>query len=55
MLPELADPAPSGEPPLGRELSSADTVIGREELVALLQRHELMVEQVSPDAGEMLR
>lgn len=55
MLPELRDPAGAGEPPLGRALSSADAVIPIEELAALLRGHGLLMEQVEPGMGEVLR
>jgi FlaA1/EpsC-like NDP-sugar epimerase len=55
MLPELRDPC-AEEQALTAEFSSADTVLGPEGTVRLLQRHDLMV----PDgdyfrAGELLR
>jgi FlaA1/EpsC-like NDP-sugar epimerase len=55
MLPELRDRDLAREEPLGGELSSADTVIGSEEVLALLRTHELLLEQVAPSAGELLR
>ena len=55
MLPELRDPTLAGEEPLGRELSSADAVIAPDELLALLRKHELLVEQVPAGTGELLR
>ena len=42
MLPELLE-GDGPENPLGREYSSADNVMTREEVAALLERHELMV------------
>ena len=42
MLPELLE-GDRLENPLGREYSSADNVMTREEVAALLERHELMV------------
>ncbi len=55
MLPELGDARRAGEAPLGRELSSADAVIGPAEVEALLRRHELLVEQLEPTGRELLR
>src|SRR5262249_52976736 len=55
MLPELRDPALAGARPLGREVSSASAVVPVEELVELLRRHQLLVEQVPAAAGELLR
>jgi len=54
MLPELA---PSPEPPaLAREFSSADSVIGYEETVALLRAHRLMMDdRFEYEDGELLR
>ncbi len=53
MLPEISS-APRGER-LNRELSSADTVVGLADVRALLSKHQLLVEQVAGDAGELLR
>jgi UDP-glucose 4-epimerase len=53
MLPELACP-PEGEP-VEREVTSADTVVGADEVAALLEQHELLVDQAAPAAGELLR
>jgi len=42
MLPELLEGG-GAENPLGREYSSADSVMTRDEVAELLARHELMV------------
>jgi FlaA1/EpsC-like NDP-sugar epimerase len=55
MLPELAGAGQGTQAPLGRELSSADAVISPEEIEALLRRQALLVEQVAPAGGELLR
>jgi len=55
MLPELQGAGPGRETPLGRELSSASAVIEADAVGALLRQHQLMVDQVAPDAGELLR
>ena len=55
MLPELRAAVPDDEPPVGRELSSADGVIGPDELTELLRKHELLVDQVPGRPGELLR
>lgn len=54
ILPELRDPA---EPPaaLNDEYSSAHGLVEREELVALLKRHKLMIEDVTDLERELLR
>jgi FlaA1/EpsC-like NDP-sugar epimerase len=43
MLPELLDSPKHSEPPLGREYSSADSVMTLDQVVALLEKHKLMV------------
>jgi FlaA1/EpsC-like NDP-sugar epimerase len=54
MLPELAV-EDEGEP-LSRELSSADALVGFEEVRGLLEKHRLLVEQLSgPPNEELLR
>ena len=57
MLPELAANASAAEPPLGRELSSADEVLPPGQVIELLRRHGLLVDQVTaaPASGELLR
>ena len=55
MLPELSAGGGGGGEPLGRELNSADTVVGLPEVVQLLRRHRLMVDQVEPGGEELLR
>ncbi len=56
MLPELSEEAArTGTEPLGREVSSADAVVGAEDVVSLLREHELLVDQVAADSGELLR
>jgi FlaA1/EpsC-like NDP-sugar epimerase len=53
MLPELAG-AEDGEP-VTDEVTSAGAVIDASEVTALLERHELLVDQVAPGPGELLR
>jgi FlaA1/EpsC-like NDP-sugar epimerase len=54
MLPELA--GTDEGPPLERELSSADALIGFADVLALLRRHSLLLEQLSgPPTEELLR
>lgn len=43
MLPELCGEEEAGSSPLGREYSSRDDLMSREQVVALLERHSLMV------------
>ena len=54
ILPELRH-AELQEQPLGREYSSADNLMSREEVVALLARHGLLVEDQMLHQGELLR
>jgi UDP-glucose 4-epimerase len=54
MLPEL-DGEPCGDACLTKEYSSADDVLDLAQTVDLLRRHRLMLEDVDPAAGEMLR
>ncbi|MGQ0525741.1 MAG: polysaccharide biosynthesis protein [Betaproteobacteria bacterium] len=54
MLPELNTGKPERNA-LKREFSSADNVIGFAETVRLLKKHRLMVEEVLPAEGELLR
>jgi FlaA1/EpsC-like NDP-sugar epimerase len=53
MLPELQK-ASEVERPLGREYSSADNVMTKEEVVALLRKHELMIEDKVTYEEDML-
>ncbi len=56
MLPELAErQRGDAASPIARQLSSADVVATPQEVVALLRRHALLVEQAAPGNGEMLR
>ncbi len=54
MLPELAHPDPDAGAPVGRELSSVDALVSEQELVALLRRNELLLEQQAASDGEEL-
>jgi len=44
MLPELRQEEQEAGEPLGREYSSADDLMTREQLTELLRKHKLMVE-----------
>ncbi len=57
MLPELHEGTRPSEPPLEKELSSEDTLVGLEETVALLERNRLRVEDVAgaEEGEELLR
>ena len=55
MLPELSGSPAPGATRLSREVSSSDTVVGLEEVRALLQKHALLVEQVTARPEELLR
>jgi FlaA1/EpsC-like NDP-sugar epimerase len=56
MLPELLSESEAGKEKLGREFSSADTVMNRDETRALLFKHNLLIEQQdSADHSELLR
>jgi len=56
MLPELREGATAITNDLGKEFSSADTVLDLEGTVALLNRHRLMVDDVArEDPAELLR
>jgi FlaA1/EpsC-like NDP-sugar epimerase len=54
ILPEVRGEDKFG-PPLQHEYSSADNVMGRDELLAMLQKHHLMVEDELIQNGELLR
>ena len=54
MLPEICEDA-NGSGCLTSEYSSADSVMSLSETVALLQAHNLMVEDHAPEMAEMLR
>jgi UDP-glucose 4-epimerase len=54
MLPEVGD-VPMWEPALTKEFSSADHLLGLDETRRLLEAQKLLVEDVDPLAGELLR
>lgn len=54
VLPEVRSGEEAG-PALEREFSSADCVLGLDDTAELLARHDLMVEDVSVEEGELLR
>ena len=54
MLPELQDSAHKEPNALAKEFSSEDTVIDFDKTVALLKKHQLMVEDVDLTQGEEL-
>lgn len=55
MLPELRQDDGTEANVLQKEFSSEDTVIDLPETVALLKRHRLLLDDVDPAAGELLR
>lgn len=56
MLPELLSESEAAKEKLGREFSSADTIMSRDETRALLFKHKLLIEQRdSADSSELLR
>ena len=52
MLPELAARAPEDGPAVAREVSSADAVVDLPDVVALLRRNELLVDQLESSNGK---
>jgi hypothetical protein len=54
MLPEVGE-GPADEPALSKEFSSADHLLSIEETSRLLAAQKLLVEDVDPLAGELLR
>jgi UDP-glucose 4-epimerase len=54
MLPEVGE-APADEPALSKEFSSSDHLLSVEETRRLLAAQKLLVEDVDPLAGELLR
>lgn len=55
MLPELRQDDATEENVLQKEFSSEDTVIDLPETIALLKGHRLLLDDVDPAAGELLR
>jgi hypothetical protein len=54
MLPELADPGPTEPAGTNGEFSSADAPLDLDGTIALLQKHQLMVDQVNPSRADEL-